>query len=211
MPCSPRRSVASTSTRARGLSTFFVAFFFLIAGCQTAMSNQATATVSTRDPETYPLHFKKHNFEAYCYSTRDCQVIYAGVNQSAYATGKPTSAPSSLDYRKKWPFASHIGIQNFPAPAQVSWTTLSGERVKASIDLGEIFKEELVLDEVPEDEIKEQAFKGPVPSPSIYLEVNDRTISIYMKVLIPTRHEQIPGDKNSHFRSDVVNAWSKTY
>ena len=68
-----------------------------------------------------------------------------------------------------------------------------------------------MLHEVPEDEIKEQAFKGPVPSPSIYLEVNDRTISIYMKVLIPTRHEQIPGDENSHFRSDVVNAWSKTY
>lgn len=211
MPCSPGRSGASTGVSTRSLSMFFAASFFLIAGCQTAMSNQAIAAVSLRDSVAYPLHFKKHSFEAYCYNTRDCQVIYAGVNQSAYATGKLTSAPPSPDYRKKWPFASHIGIQNFPEPAQVAWTTLSGERLEASIDLGEIFKEELVLHEVPEEEIKDQAFKGPVPSPSIYLEVNDRTISIYMKVLIPTKHEQIPGNKSSQFRSDVVKAWSKSY
>jgi len=211
MPCTPRRSAASTGMKRHGLPVFLAASFFLIAGCQTAMSDQATAATVKRDPATYPLHFKKHNFEAYCYNTRDCQVLYAGVNESAYATGKPTSAPPSSDYRTKWPFASHIGIQNFPEPAQVAWTTLSGERLEASIDLGEVFKDELVLHKVPEDEIKEQAFKGPVPSPSIYLEVNDRTISIYMKVLIPTKHEQIPGNKNSYFRSDVVKAWSKTY
>ncbi|MET0288610.1 MAG: hypothetical protein ABW178_03190 [Pseudoxanthomonas sp.] len=175
------------------------------------MSNQATAAVSTRDPETYPLHFKKHNFEAYCYNTQDCQVVYAGMNQSAYATGKPMSAPPSAEYQKKWPFASHVGIKNFPAPADVSWTTLSGEKLQTSIDLGEIFKDERVLHNVPEEQIPERAFTGPVPSPSIYLEVNDRTISVYMKVLIPTKDEQTPGNKNSHFRSDVIKAWSRTY
>jgi hypothetical protein len=165
----------------------------LMAACHSTLSGQAEAVEAPRDPQTYPLRFKKHNFEAYCYNTLSCQVVYAGLNQSVYATGKPASAPPSADYRDKWPFASHLGIRNFAKPAEVTWTTLSGQTLQASVDLGAIFKDERVLHEVPEAQLKRAAFKGPVPAPSIYLEVNDRTISVYMKSPAPDPGRTDPG------------------
>jgi len=47
--------------------------------------------------------------------------------------------------------------------------------------------------------------------PGIFLEVNDRTISVYMKAFIATRAEQIPGNKDSDFRDDVILAWTHAY
>jgi hypothetical protein len=190
---------------------FLAASFFLIAGCQTAMSNQATATVSTRDPETYPLHFKQHNFEAHCYNTLDCKVIYDNANQTLYGTGKPSPAPPSDDYRERWGGASYIGVRNFPGPVQIDWTSRDGEAHRAQIDLSEIFKDELILHRTPIEEIPEKAFKGPAGEPDIFVEVNDRTVTVYMKMFIPTKAPQIPGNKNSRFRDDLIKAWSRTY
>jgi len=41
--------------------------------------------------------------------------------------------------------------------------------------------------------------------------VNDRTINVYMKAFVPTRVPQIPGNEYSHFRNELILAWSKTY
>lgn len=211
MPCTPRRSAAPTSTRARGLPIFLAASVFLIAGCQTAMSNQATASVPTRDPETYPLRFKQHNFEAHCYNTLDCHVLYNGANTTRTAVSRATPAPVGADYKQNWGGAPFIGIRNFPGPVEIQWKAKSGADLTAEVDLSEIFKNELVLHSTPLDEIPEKAFKGPAGEPLIIVEVNDRTVSVYMQMLIPTKSEQIPGNPNSHFRDDIVLAWSKTY
>ncbi|MEE7547078.1 hypothetical protein HF319_08585 [Xanthomonas sp. Kuri4-1] len=175
------------------------------------MSRQANPAPAGRDPDTYPLRFKKHNVQAYCYNTQDCQVVYDNANLSSYATGKPRGAPPAGDYRSHWPFASHVGVGNFPPPAKVTWTSLDGEHHQADVDIAGIFKDERVLHEVPEEQIPEKAFTGPAGEPSIYIEVNDRRISVYMKMLIPTRQAQIPGNPNSFFRDDVIKAWSRTY
>lgn len=175
------------------------------------MSDQANAATSKRDPETYPLHFKKHNFEAYCYNTQNCKVVYDNANQTIYATGKPSAAPRSAEYRNKWGGASYLGVRNFPGPAQIEWTSLDGGEHRAQIDLSEIFKDELILHKTPIEEIPEKAFKGPAGAPNIFVEVNDRTVTVYMKMLIPTKEPQIPGNANSRFRDDLIKAWSQTY
>jgi hypothetical protein len=192
------------------------ALLILIAltGCLSAMA--LPSDTSTTHPATnhFPLTFKRHDFRAYCYNTIGCEVIYANNNFTRLRSGDVVSPPPpSADYREKWGFASYGGIPNFPPPAEVTWKSLDGTSHTASVDIGAIFKDELIRYRVPNDDIREGAFPGPGPAadPSIYLEVNDRTISVFTKTLIPTKKEQEPGNQNSYYRADLVQAWSRTY
>lgn len=176
------------------------------------MSTQAATASSQHAGNSLPLRFKQHSFEAYCYNTQDCSVVYNGDELTRYAAGKASPPPPSTDYRERtWGGAPVIGIRNFPPPAQVSWTSKDGAAHEAAVDIGSIFKDELVLHQVPDGEIPDGTFNGPAGEPEIVLEVNDRTISVYMKMFIPTKSAQIAGNPNSFFRDDIVKAWSKTY
>jgi hypothetical protein len=90
---------------------------------------------------------------------------------------------------------------------------LDGVSHEADIDIGAIFKDELVRYSVANDEIPEGAFPGPGPAtdPSIFLEVNDRTINVFTRSFIPTKKEQIPGNKYSDSRQDLILVWTRTY
>lgn len=185
-------------------------FVSLMTGCQSAMSNQPESTPRHRgEPPMFPLKFVDHDFEVHCYNTLRCRVIYNNFNFSPYkAEEQPSPAPSSSDYRDHWRFASNLGIRNFPPPAEVSWTSLDGVEHEAKVDIGEIFKDERVLYNVPDAEIPDRSWGG---EPGIILEVNDRTLSVFMKAFIATKTEQIPGNKYSDGREDVIQAWTHTY
>lgn len=156
----------------------------------------------------FPLRFKTHGFEAYCYNTRECTVVYYDHNFTRPDASALSAPPSSPDYRDHWNPATRSGIGNFPPPAEVRWTSLDGVAHKTAVDIGAIFKDERVLYRVPDSEIPENSWGG---DPSIFLEVNDRTINVYMQAFIATKTEQIPGNKDSDFRDDVILAWSHTY
>lgn len=157
----------------------------------------------------FPLRFVDHDFQVFCYNTLRCHVVYNDFNFTPYKADKEQSpAPPSADYRDRWPFASYLGIRNFPPPAEVNWTSLDGVAHTAKVDIGAIFKDERVLYRVPDAEIPDRSWGG---EPGILLEVNDRTISVYMKAFIATKTEQIPGNKDSDFRGDVILAWTHTY
>ncbi len=161
------------------------------------------------EPPMFPLVFVDHAFEVHCYNTLRCRVIYNDSNFSPYkAEDEPSPAPTSADYREHWRFASNLGIRNFPPPAEVSWTSLDGVEHEAKVDIGHIFKDERVLYNVPDSDIPDRSWGG---GPGIILEVNDRTLSVFMKAFIATKTEQIPGNKNSDFRADVIRAWTQTY
>lgn len=185
-----------------------------LTGCFPAMAAPSDTLPKHAAPNHFPLKFKRHDFRAYCYNTIGCEVIYAGNNFTRLQSGDVASpAPASPDYRDRWGFASYGGIPNFPPPAEVTWRSLDGVSHVAKVDIGAIFKDELILYSVPNDEIREGAFPGPGPAadPSIYLEVNDRTISVFTKTLIPTRTEQEPGNGNSYYRADLIQVWNQTY
>ncbi len=194
-------------------ATFALALVLLMTGCYPAMS---TPSESTTQPHIatneFPLKFVDHSFEPYCYNTLACKVIYSNYDFNLANAETPSGPPPSPDYRDDWWPASHGGIRNFPSPAEVQWTSLDGAAHEAKVDMRAIFKNGRVLYKVPDAEILDGIFsQGLVAGPSIFLEVNDRTINVYMSALIPTKAEQTPGNKNSRARTDPVLAWTHTY
>lgn len=207
----PPLAVSASTSRQGVLLSWIAWVVLLIAWTQAATCGETSAAATGRDPDTYPLRFKKHNFEALCYNTLDCQVIYDHTNHTLYGTGKPSPPPPSDDYKKKWGGASYLGVRNFPGPVRIDWTSKDGHSHRAQIELSEIFKDELILHRTPIEAIPEKAFKGPAGEPEIFVEVNNRTVTVYMKMFIPTKEPQIAGNSRSHFRDDLIEAWRQTY
>lgn len=165
------------------------------------MPNQSTSA-------QWPLRFKRHAFDAFCYNTQRCSVLYNGMNVTAMDVDQPSAAPPSTNYRERWPRASVLGIQNFPPPAQVRWTALDGTQHQAQVDIAALFGDELVRHHVSRDDYAEGSFGGSV---DIVLEVNDHTLSVFTRAFLATKQEQIPGNPRSHFRNDLIEVWHQDY
>lgn len=156
-----------------------------------------------------PLHFKRHNFEALCYDAIGCTVVYNGRYQVQDADDA-IAGPKPANGDKAWR-STELDIRNFPGPAKVRWKSKDGVAHEASVDIGRIFKDELIWHNVRKDDMAD-FHSGPVAgSPDIYLEVNGRTINVYTAMFIPTRDEQTAGNKDSDFRKDIFLVWSRTY
>lgn len=155
----------------------------------------------------WPLTFVRHNFGATSYSTYGCKVFYNGfwhLSDDDHVL-RISSARAHPDALKKLS-AGYLSVGNFPEPAKVTWRSADGVAHEADVDIGAIFKDRKVLHNVPEGEVL-----GDIGNPDILLEVNDRTINVYMRAYVPTRDLQIPGNRYSGFRDDLILAWSKTY
>ncbi|UPG89434.1 hypothetical protein L2Y96_18870 [Luteibacter aegosomaticola] len=174
--------------------------------------------------EPWPLRFHAHTFDAWCMNTLACSVVYGGIqfgNRKFGVSGEPIDSPalppSNPNWRETWRgFASILGRdgQTFPSSIVVDWLSLDGGSHAASIDLNEIFPDRLVLHRVDRTEVKEAWLAGvsmePV-CPSILLEINDRTIRIYMRALIVAEDEQGSDNQGGHLRNDLVLAWEHVY
>lgn len=159
----------------------------------------------------WPLVFHAHWFGSDCFSTRSCKVLYAGMPEGAMIEGEEhKSRPSVESYGiplKKLLRGGRGPIPNFPSPAVVDWRSADGSSHHAEIDIGEIFKDQLVRHHVPREDV------GATynPQPEIMLEVNDRTINVYMRAHISTRALQKPGNPYSDFRDDLIKVFSRDY
>lgn len=178
----------------------------------TTTSGSTSANPTNRAPVEWPLRFKQHSFDARCYDTYGCKIAYANRWQVLDGENElqRSSASYGPDYLRGWS-GMHGMILNFPPPAKVIWRSKDGVAHEAEIDIGEIFKDELIRHNVPREEMADQPDGEYAFNPSILLEVNDRTIRIYMSAFIPTRREQIPGNKYSRFRDDVILVKTYTY
>lgn len=179
-------------------------------GCQgIAMTHQDSNghVAATSSASREPLTFVRHNFGAFCYSTYGCRVTYNGFTQVSEPDDVLQLSSASLG--EKYPAnldASYLSIGNFPEPANVEWKSKDGVKHSAFVDIASIFRDQRVLHHVPEGGVE-----GDIGDPGIILEVNDRTINVYMKAFVPTRAAQVPGNTHSHFRDDLILAWSRTY
>ena len=175
------------------------------------MSTQADRIQPPPETLAVPLRFARHDFEAHCYNTLSCKVVYNNYDFTPYSVDKPAPAPSGPKYRDAWSSASYMGIRNFPPPAKVSWKSLDGVSHEATVDIAAIFKDQLIWHKVPKADMAD-FYSGPFAgNPDIFLEVNDHTINVYAKMLIPTKTEQAPGDKTSDFRDDLFLVWTQSY
>lgn len=176
----------------------------LASGCQPAMSNQPRETSQMGIGHEYPLRFSNHAFSGFCLETRECEISYAG---RTIRHMEPTAGPLKPDYQRGWGLGTHVGIENFPDPAKVKWTSLDGIRHETEVDIGEIFRDELVLHRVDRNDLPTLT-AAHSDGPAIFLEVRDRTITVYMRQLVFLRDT---AERKGQSQSDVIKAWSKTY
>lgn len=168
-----------------------------------------TSQVNRMPVKEWPLRFDSHKFGAFCYDTQTCTVRYANLEHGSEEPSPP-SATYGPDYMGHLS-GGHAMIRNFPAPARVSWRSSDGQPHEAEIDIGEIFADEIIRHNVSRDEIADLPdgeFQG---EPSIILEVNDRTIRVWMRAHISTKSLQKPGNRYSDFRNDLVLARTFNY
>jgi hypothetical protein len=184
----------------------------LLAGCQPAMS---TSTASGHAGEeivnpasAWPLRFSVHNFGAACYSTYGCRVHYGHYYPGDDPDDELQISSDSVNGYPNVLHASWGPIPNFPPPAKVTWRSKDGTAHEAEVDIGEIFKDQLIRHKVPREDISTE---GSLPPPEIILEVNDRTINVYMRAMIATKELQKPGNPYSDFRNDLIKVYSRTY
>lgn len=186
----------------------------LLQGCQPVMSttpNDPPPPRGTYDNTVadWPFRFKRHNFGAACYSTYGCRVVYNDflhIDQPDDVLRR-SSASIGPDYLDNLS-GGYLGIDNFPPPAVVTWRSKDGTAHRAEIDMAAIFKDELILHEVSKDDIPEGV---SVMDPAIILEINDRTINVYMRGRIPTKSLRTPGNPYSDYRKDLILAFTQTY
>ncbi|WP_329741068.1 hypothetical protein [Dyella sp. A6] len=188
---------------------FAIMTLMLITGSK-AMSSQDNSDF--RQPPALtrevPLHFGGHNFAAHCYNAIGCKVIY--YRREVDNAPDQVSPPPPANLKDAWG-GYDIALPSFPCPVEVHWKSLDGVQHDAKVDLDAIFKDRLIWHNVPKADMTdfyEGRFAG---FPNIDVEVNDRTISVYISMLIPTKMEQIPGNKDSDFRDDMFLAWRHTY
>ncbi|MBE2211293.1 MAG: hypothetical protein IAE66_06765 [Xanthomonadaceae bacterium] len=190
----------------------------MFAGCQSAMSgssingresDQPTNQTYSNRASDWPLKFTAHQFGKACYSTYGCRVHYGRY----YPGDDPddvlqVSSDSVQGYPENVLDASWGPFPNFPPPAKVTWRSKDGTPHKAEVDIGEIFKDQLIRHNVPREDVSTE---GSLPLPGIILEVNDRTINVYMRATIWTKEPQIPGNRLSNQRRDLIKVYSRTY
>lgn len=186
-------------------------------GCHATMAQSSSDRPPSALPEghytnvgaEWPLKFRAHYFGGHCFNTQSCEILYRGFRHGT----EDRPSPSVESYGRpldKLLSAGRGPIQNFPPPARVTWRSKDGTPLEAEIDIGEIFRDELVRHNLKQDEISERG-PGPGLLPAIILEVNDRTISVYMRAHVSTRELQEPENRHSDFRNDLIKVFSRDY
>jgi hypothetical protein len=175
-----------------------------------------------KDP--WPLRFHTHGFGAVCFNTLTCSIIYHGhefgtrkLDTFAKIQDGPSGPPPVDDWRDEWS-GSHsfgaVGGRTFNGPVELHWTSMDGSQHFAIIDFDEMFRDRIILHNVRRSEVKERWLEAkstnPV-SPGLMLEVNDRVVNVFMRATVATENEQIPGNMYSHFRDDLILAWTHAY
>ena len=202
-----------TASRRCRYGSALVAVSLALTGCSAAMtSTPAPESSAGLDDSAYvgwPLKFKAHYFGASTYSTYGCKVVYSGMNR--VADSEEVLQNSSESIGSKYPNNMRAGwgpIANFPPPATVTWRSKDGSSHEAEIDIGEIFKDELIRHNIAREDAMDPASSG---MPGIILEVNDRTINVYMRAMIWLKEPRLPGRPHSDYQDDLIKVFSRSY
>lgn len=174
--------------------------------------------------EPWPLRFHRHSFGVRCMNTLASSVVY---NRFQFGTRKagtygepfdsPSGPPQETDWRKFWSAGNIISTDDgktFPGSVELEWVSLDGVSHQLSLDLDRVFPDRFILHRIDRSEVGEAWLEtlslDPV-RPEILLELNDRTIRIYMRALIVTNIEMEPGNSLSRLRNDLIEVWEHEY
>ena len=158
---------------------------------------------------TRPISFDHHDFGVYAYNASELSIIYNNFQHAPW-DNKEIRPPKKDNAEKYWG-GGYGGVNNFPPPAKVKWRAKDGTPLEASIDIGLIFKEQVILHK--EDPKQLTKYYDSTPSdPDIILEVNNRTINVYMLANMNVVPEGKSEQKSENIlRRSLTLAYSKTY
>ncbi|WP_139227420.1 MULTISPECIES: hypothetical protein [unclassified Pseudoxanthomonas] len=176
-----------------------------------AMTQETRTEGSIRADNTvadWPLKFVRHNFGAHCFDTIGCRITYSGFTHGADEGEVSPPLSSYRGAREQILSAGHIARTNFPPPVRIAWRSRNGVAHETEIDIRALFPGQLIVHNVAREDIREGV---SITDPDIILEVEDRTISVYMRAFIPTKVLQVPGNPYSGHRAELVRVWSEMY
>ncbi|MBJ7576053.1 hypothetical protein [Luteimonas sp. MC1828] len=154
----------------------------------------------------WPLWFAWHQFGGYCFDTQRCEIRYAN---DWHGSDRPQASVESHGHPlEKMLRAGNGPIRNFPPPAEVTWVSLDGTSLTASVDMAEIFADRMVRHTAKREDILEDSF---IPYPGIILVVDGRTINVYMSTWMALKELKNPDNPHSDQYSGMVLVDSKTY
>lgn len=146
--------------------------------------------------DTQGLTFNKHTLSINIYSVSDVNIVYAG-SPHRLSAGKLMRAKTAADEKRFPGFGSGTYI-TFAGPVDIAWKSQDGTDHSYALDLDEVFKDRKVLH--TEDEAR---FYKPEPvygsAPTIIIELNDRTLNVYMFVTIRLEKDEMTREHKDHY------------
>jgi hypothetical protein len=164
--------------------------------------------------EPWPLRFDRFSFDARCYHTLRCRVIFSKANLVQEKDDiEPSGEPYSPDWKEHWTAGYIVSKEDvFPPPIEIWWTAMDGVRRNTKVDLEKIFPDRLILHNAQEHEVKDGwGLEDRSRDVDILLEVNDRTINVYMRGLVELKQPRDPAVRNSDRLRDLMLAWTQTF
>jgi hypothetical protein len=176
----------------------------MTSGCQSVglLHRQVASKV---EDGVLKIPFSNHGFDARCYDTFKCRVLYE--NFYIVNDGGPRG---SFTERGRDSLGGGLISLDFPSVARVTWTSKDGANHDEAIDLGKIFRSRLVR-YAPDLDVNDVNLTVAPGSPDIILVVEDRSIHVYMRAHIPLLKPIDPRNKYSDFRSDLVAAYAHRF
>ena len=164
--------------------------------------------------EPWPLRFDRFSFCARCYHTLKCAVIFARQHHipESYQIG-PSGEPYKPNWKDNWTAGFAIMPSDVFSPIiEIWWTALDGVERSTQLNFDKIFPDRLVLHNAQEHEVKNGwGLDDRSRDVDILLEVNDRTINLYMRGLVELKQPRDPAVRNSDRLRDLMLAWTKTF
>lgn len=164
--------------------------------------------------ESWPLRFDRFSFDARCYNTLHCSVIFAKQHQITERDRfSPSGEPRSVDWKDNWTAGFAIAPSDVFSPIiEIWWTAMDGVERSTKLNFDKIFPDRLVLHNAQEHEVKDGwGLDDRSRRVEILLEVNDRTINVYMRGLVELKQPRDPAIRNSDNLRDLMLAWTKTF
>ncbi|MCB4359296.1 hypothetical protein [Quatrionicoccus australiensis] len=185
-----------------------------MAACSvTFMIQEGCSPMTTRSVPGDALRFREHAIDVTLFSATQMEVIYG--RRLVYRSVFPGSRPEVMrektqdDERRDLTGGGMLGLRAFEGPLEVKWRSRDGVPHEAVLNLEEIFTDRVVLHQEDPARI-DPSLPMQTSGPTIVIEVNNRTLSLYMQVHIYLRSL----DANARTREDRFNhtlAYSKTF
>lgn len=162
-------------------------------------------------PKLWPLRFNHFIFGGYAFNVKVCRIIYG---KSFYREWKELQPPPMPRWLEETSLSWSNDYLPFPK-LDLQWTSLDGDAHKVILDLEKMLRKREVISMVRIDEIScnwliGRGEKGDVPM-DLVLEINDRTLRLYMKATVAIKIEHPIEDHRHGFREEWALVWTKHY